>query len=109
MATKKVLRYDWSQLGGQERQIRGVFEALGLVQGFTVEDPAPKPEGVWVKEGMQITHEAGYISVVRKKSTRDQDAKYISLWHSNGDEAAGIKSEYTYKGKPVLGYEEDAK
>ena len=79
------------------------------MQGFTVEDPAPKPKGVWVTEGMQVKHNyAGHISTVRPMRSSTPPG-YIHLFHSDGSPALGAIREYTYKNQPVLGYEEDAK
>ena len=69
--------------------------------------PKPEPQGVYVREGMQVETKEGNIFTVRKNHPVAGYEDCIDVWLSNGSHGVIRKGEITYGGRPVLGYVED--
>ncbi|MDH4038987.1 MAG: hypothetical protein OEV86_16050 [Candidatus Krumholzibacteria bacterium] len=88
-----------------------VFSRLQKLEQFSSSvikvAPKPEPQGVYVREGMQVETKEGNIFTVRKNHPVAGYEDCIDVWLSNGSHGVIRKGEITYGGRPVLGYVED--
>ncbi len=97
----KKLTFDFSRFNNCSNAGE-VAKDLAEAMGYEVEE---KLEGVYVKPGMRVNHKDGDEDIVAPSGTsKYQSSTTLSVWEGNAKLVAEACHNYTYKGKPVLGY-----
>lgn len=92
-------------------EIDDLYKKVETLAGDVRKSDPPKPaepEGVYVRPGMSVEGRMGTRTVAPKFAGGFGDiVNSITVYDSEGGYLWGEARHYTYKGQPVLGYEED--